>query len=415
MGPTNAINDLTNPYRDRTVYNAGTDNFGGRTIDAVISPDCRRRDCDALDRQRQRRRVADRERAGRGRPRTPIAGLGVRLRDVRRTTTSPRWPSIPTTRNHKTIWAGTGEPNACGSGCEAGVGIYATEERRRHLERPAGQGQLQRRAPWAPSRSSRGTPTSIFAASGRGVRGVSNTCCGGADALIPGAPHFGLYRIAEQRPTWQLVHQGAAALCTPEHPRRGVAQPDAVLGARRAPGKIDPVDPNTVYVSYFSRGIWRSRHERRSRDLGADHGAGRARPGTTRARRVRRGRAAQRRDAHVRRRGRRSDRAQHAGLRALPPQRRRARGAGGHRGRHLAGPDQLHAEHAGLLELRLLRRAVLLRQLRLRARTTRRTPAPTTIVYLSGDNEYNENNTGPAARTAAPCCSPPTPACTSRT
>ena len=40
----------------------------------------------------------------------------------------------------------------------------------------------------------------IFAASGRGVRGVSNTCCGGADALIPGAPHFGLYRSAERRP-----------------------------------------------------------------------------------------------------------------------------------------------------------------------------------------------------------------------
>ena len=39
-----------------------------------------------------------------------------------------------------------------------------------------------------------GDSKTIFAASGRAVRGVSNTCCGGADALIPGAPHFGLYR-----------------------------------------------------------------------------------------------------------------------------------------------------------------------------------------------------------------------------
>ena len=39
-------------------------------------------------------------------------------------------------------------------------------------------------------------------------------------------------------------------------------------------------------------------------------------------------------------------------------------------------------------------------------------------VYLSGDNEYNENNYGPvapAARTAAACCSRRTRACTSRT
>ena len=48
-------------------------------------------------------------------------------------------------------------------------------------------------------------------------------------------------------------------------------------------------------------------------------------------------------------------------------------------------------------------------------------------VYLSGDNEYTENNWGPnspfccpdnpapVARTAAASCSRPTPACTSRT
>ena len=41
LGPTNGVNDLDNVYRDRTVYNAGTQNFGGRTVDAVISPDCR--------------------------------------------------------------------------------------------------------------------------------------------------------------------------------------------------------------------------------------------------------------------------------------------------------------------------------------------------------------------------------------
>src|SRR6185369_7896827 len=104
-----------------------------------------------------------------------------------------------------------------------------------------------------------GDGDTIFAASGRAVRGVSNTCCGGTDALIPGAPHFGLYRSQDRGQTWQLVNQGSAALCT-------AATPDAVSlnttdcsprGARRV--RIDPVDPNTVYASFFARGIWRSR------------------------------------------------------------------------------------------------------------------------------------------------------------
>ncbi len=33
----------------------------------------------------------------------------------------------PNDKRADTIWAGTGEPNACGSGCEAGVGIYKSK------------------------------------------------------------------------------------------------------------------------------------------------------------------------------------------------------------------------------------------------------------------------------------------------
>ena len=40
-GPTNGINDLTNDFRDRSVYNAGTEKFGGRTVHGVISPACK--------------------------------------------------------------------------------------------------------------------------------------------------------------------------------------------------------------------------------------------------------------------------------------------------------------------------------------------------------------------------------------
>src|SRR5258707_3667797 len=43
FGPTNGQNDLTNVFRDRTVYTSGTENFGGRTRYRVISPDCQPR------------------------------------------------------------------------------------------------------------------------------------------------------------------------------------------------------------------------------------------------------------------------------------------------------------------------------------------------------------------------------------
>ena len=39
LGPDHGQN-LFNQFRDRTVYNSGTQNFGGRTIAAEIDPDC---------------------------------------------------------------------------------------------------------------------------------------------------------------------------------------------------------------------------------------------------------------------------------------------------------------------------------------------------------------------------------------
>ena len=45
FGPSNGINDLTNLARDRSVYNAGTENFGGRTVDGVIDKECTGDEC----------------------------------------------------------------------------------------------------------------------------------------------------------------------------------------------------------------------------------------------------------------------------------------------------------------------------------------------------------------------------------
>ena len=252
LGPTNGQNDLTNVFRDRTVYTAGTQNFGGRTNAGVISPDCSADACTMW--------IA--------------ASNGGVWRTDNALAAAPDWSfqsqtfeqqntsSLeldPNDASHQTIWAGTGEPNACGSGCEVGVGVYVSKSGGQGWQGPLGAdvffgrgvGDIQVKP---------GDSNTIFVADGRATRGISNSCCGGTDALIPGAPHFGVYRSQDGGKSWQLVNQGANALCT-------AATPDAVSlnqtacsprGARYV--RFDPTDPDTVYASFFARGIWRSQH-----------------------------------------------------------------------------------------------------------------------------------------------------------
>ena len=262
LGPTNGQNDLTNIFRDRTVYTTGTENFGGRTAHAVISPDCQPS------------------------PGTCTLWIAATNGGVWRTDNAlavddpatpeyegPAWEFVsgtfenqstaslaldPNDPNHKTIWAGTGEPNACGSGCEVGVGVYQSKDGRKGWRGPLGSSEFFGRGVGSIA-VKRGDSKTVFVATARATRGISNTCCGGTDALIPGAPHFGVWRSQDEGKSWTLVNQGATVLCT-------ASTPDAVSlnqtacsprGARRV--KFDPVDPNTVYATFFARGIWRSR------------------------------------------------------------------------------------------------------------------------------------------------------------
>ncbi|MFN2548348.1 MAG: hypothetical protein ABR567_13025 [Myxococcales bacterium] len=262
LGPTNGQNDLTNLFRDRTVYTTGTENFGGRTAHAVISPDCQPSPgtCTlwiaatngGVWRTDNALAVDD--------PATPEYE-GPVWEFVSATFENQSTASLaldPNDPNHQTIWAGTGEPNACGSGCEVGVGVYQSKDGRKGWRGPLGSAEFFGRGVGSIA-VKHGDSKTIFAASARATRGISNTCCGGTDALIPGAPHFGVWRSQDEGKTWLLVNQGATALCT-------ASTPDAVSlnqtacsprGARRV--KVDPVDPNTVYASFFARGIWRSR------------------------------------------------------------------------------------------------------------------------------------------------------------
>ena len=127
---------LPNPYRDRAVYNGGTPDFSGRIAHTVIDPGCgaRRRD---------------------GSCRLWIANAnGGVWRTNNALAQNPQWQYLsegfehnsvnsleldPNDGNSSTIWAGTGESNACGSGCEAGVGIYKSTNSGTNWSGPFGQ------------------------------------------------------------------------------------------------------------------------------------------------------------------------------------------------------------------------------------------------------------------------------------
>jgi len=266
FGPSNGINDLTNLARDRSVYNAGTENFGGRTVHGVIDKECTGEECYMW--------VANAN-GGVWMTRNALATDNPATQDNE----GPNWEYVSETFEHNnvsaleldpndpsgnTLWAGTGEPNACGSGCEIGVGVYLTRSAKSRTNGTYGwQGPLGEKHFFGRGIGSiqvkPGDSDTIFVASARAVRGVSSTCCGGADSLTPGAPHFGVYRSTDRGKSWLLVNQGADALCTASHPDVVSLNQTACSprGARRI--KIDPVDPNTIYASFFARGIWRSR------------------------------------------------------------------------------------------------------------------------------------------------------------
>jgi len=260
-GPTNGLNDLANPFRNRTVYTAGTENFSGRTNAAVISPDCKPApdECTlwiaasngGVWRTDNALAVDD--------PATP-ENEGPSWEFVSGTFEQQNTSALELDPNdHKTLWAGTGEPNACSSGCEVGVGIYRSTDQRKGWAGPLGAKEFFGRGV-GDIQVKPGDSDTIFVATGRATRGITNNCCGGADALIPGAPHFGVWRSTDAGKTWELVNQGATVLCTASTPDV-VSLNQTQCSARGARFiRFDPVDPNTIYASFFARGIWRSKH-----------------------------------------------------------------------------------------------------------------------------------------------------------
>jgi hypothetical protein len=252
LGPDNAVYPL-NPFRNRYVYVPNEYVAAGRTAHSVIDPNCEPGSC--------RYWIAN-------------AGGGI-WRTDNVYASQPRWEYLspnfqhnntaaleldPNDSKSKVIYAGTGEPNTCRSGCIAGVGMYKSKDGGDHWKGPIGGQYFSGRGIGA-IEVKPGDSSTIFVATGaHGSRGLSSTCCTGVDrgANIPGAPHFGLWRSIDGGETFELVNQGNATNCTAATPREVFLGLTACSprGARRV--KVDPVDPNTVYASFYAKGIWRS-------------------------------------------------------------------------------------------------------------------------------------------------------------
>ena len=159
-------------------------------------------------------------------------------------------PSDPT---GNTLYLGTGEANRCSSGCEAGVGIYKTTDGGNNWTKLAdtcvSNATYSCVSPGTDAFLGRSVgkilvdptnPNHIYAASARGVRGLSHVIGnGGTTRTPPGANSVGLYESTDGGNTFTEVWNGNGS----------------TFGVRDA--ALDPLDPQTVYASAFDQGLWR--------------------------------------------------------------------------------------------------------------------------------------------------------------
>jgi hypothetical protein len=249
VGPSNAIYPFFD-LRTSALYVPNEYAAGGRTTAVVIDPNCTPGHCRLW---------------------IGAAGGGI-WRTKNALTGQPSWEYLsgsfginsigtmtldPNDATGNTLWVGTGESHACGSGCVAGVGIYKSTDGGDTWTGPLGNAVFNGRG-IASIAVSTAAPNTIFAATGRALLGHSSVCCGGAVTLIPGAAPWGLYRSTDGGGNWSLVHNGAATVagCTSPTAVANNLTPCSPRGVTRV--AIDPNDANTIYAGSFARGVWRS-------------------------------------------------------------------------------------------------------------------------------------------------------------
>lgn len=238
-----------------TSFSGATNSTASRTTALVVAPDCGAHGCTVW--------------AG-------VSGGGI-WRTDNALSNNPNWTQTnpagldqtsvgaltldPTDKKGNTLYLGTGEPNRCSSGCEAGVGIYKSTDGGNHWTKLAdkcvdngtyscvnhGDAFLGRAISSIVIDPT--NPSHIFVGSAQAVRGLSHVIGnGGQTRAEPGANEVGLYESTDGGATFTEVWDGA--------------KPDAgtSLGVNHV--ELDPNDPSVVYASAFDAGLWR-------RDAGA--------------------------------------------------------------------------------------------------------------------------------------------------
>jgi hypothetical protein len=164
-------------------------------------------------------------------------------------------PNDPT---GQTLYVGTGEGDLCGSGCEAGVGMYKSTDGGNTWTGPIGVSAFNARG-IASIAIKPGDPNTIYASTIQALRGQSSVCCNGTVDLIPGAPPWGLYKSTDGGHTWSFIHDGSTnpSPCTAASLNEALnLTPCSPIGVVRV--LLDPSNPDTVYASSYARGVWRS-------------------------------------------------------------------------------------------------------------------------------------------------------------
>jgi hypothetical protein len=247
VGPSNALYPST-PFRNSSGYVPNAYIAGGRTTAIAIDPNCRQ---------------------GRCRLWVFAAGGGV-WRTKNALSGQPNWEYLsgefginsgssieldPNDPSGDTLYVGTGEANASGDSA-AGVGMYKSTDGGNTWIGPLGASVFGGRAIGSIAIMP-GDPQTIYAATTRGVLGVSSVS-GGAVSLIPGAAPWGLYKSTDGGSTWTFLHNGTATAlaCDTVTKATAVGSPCSLRGVRRI--ALDPSNPAIVYAGSYSRGIWRS-------------------------------------------------------------------------------------------------------------------------------------------------------------
>ena len=156
----------------------------------------------------------------------------------------------PNDPSGNTIYAGTGEPNSAVDN-EAGVGIYKTTDGGDTWTLVPGSRAVTAGRAIGDIRVDPTNPQHYFVGTVRGVRGYTSVCCNGVISRTPGAAPTGLYETTDGGATFNEVWDpNTTAIRSGPNNNKSESR-----GVSRV--EFDPNDPTTIYISAFSRGMWR--------------------------------------------------------------------------------------------------------------------------------------------------------------